>query len=318
MYENDPIGFWKNFRLGTELHISGSMIYNALYSFDHIEYFRYEHEVFDFLYNVAIGLERLQKIAIILIEHDELMQLMEQEEFERTLITHNHIDLHNRISKHRPLSIGKQHMKLLQLISDFYRSTRYSRLNLSSVYSKNQDLHRLLEFLKKELGVTEEEGIVDLVANTTRVKRFVGNLIGKLTTELYRIIRNDAGRLNLFTYEILPYSKCYKIFLAEEFTFEKERHMQKEILVLLQSGQLKDGSTHFIKGIKPLPLQDYNSTAYLRYLMDIRNNSEILDEMDAILNDNPISKERREQIDVIGNKHVHFSVDEDEFENDWE
>ena len=36
MYDNDPIKFWKNFRLGTELHISGSMIYNALYTLDHI------------------------------------------------------------------------------------------------------------------------------------------------------------------------------------------------------------------------------------------------------------------------------------------
>mgnify|MGYP007108086072 CR=1 FL=1 len=44
MYDN-PIDFWKNFRLGTELQISGSLIYNALYSLDQIEYFYYEHEV---------------------------------------------------------------------------------------------------------------------------------------------------------------------------------------------------------------------------------------------------------------------------------
>lgn len=296
--------------MGTELHISGSMIYNALYTLDHIEYFKYEHEVFDFLYNVAVGLERLQKIAIILIEHDELVGNMDQNDFERTLITHNHVDLHNRIKNKRSLNIGKSHMKFLQMISDFYRSTRYSRFNLKSVYSKNQDMHRFLDFLKQELQVTEEEGIVPMVANSVRVKRFVGKLVGKFTTSLYEMIWEESHRLNIYTYEIATYSKSYKIFMTKEFTFEKERHLQKEILVLLQSGQLNDGLTRFIGTIDPLPLENYDSTAYLRYLMDIRNNREILDEMDAILQDEPMSKDRREQVELIGDEHLYFPGDE--------
>ncbi|WP_028298626.1 hypothetical protein [Olivibacter sitiensis] len=74
MYDN-PIKFWKNFRLGTELQISGGLIYNGLCSFDQIEYFYYEHEVFEFLYSLSIGLERLEKIVVILTEHDEEMDL---------------------------------------------------------------------------------------------------------------------------------------------------------------------------------------------------------------------------------------------------
>ena len=316
MYKNNPIKFWKNFRLGTELHVSGNMIYNALYSFDHIEFFRHEHEVFDFLYNIATGLERLQKIAIILIEHDELIELMEQDDFERTLITHNHVDLHNRIKKKRSLEIGKPHMKLLQLISDFYRTTRYSRFNLNSVYSKNQDIFRLLEFLKQELQVVEEGEISPMVANSARVKRFVGKLIGKLTTALYDIIWQESHRLNIYTYEIAVNSKAFKIFLAKEFTFEKERQLQKEILVLLQSGRLDDGLTRFIKTIEPLPFDSYSSVEYLRFLMDIRNNAEILDEMDAILEDEPMSKDRRGHVELIGDENVYF--DEDEFDMDDE
>jgi|SRR5690554_508731 len=115
---NDPIKFWKNFRLGTELHISGSLIYNALHSFDQIEYFYYEHDVFEFLYSLSIGLERLEKIVVILTEHDEEI---DQEEFEKTLITHNHLELLKRIKKKHTINLGKQHVKLLQFISDFYR-----------------------------------------------------------------------------------------------------------------------------------------------------------------------------------------------------
>ena len=312
MFE-DPILFWKNFRLGTELHVSGTMIYNALYSFDQIKYFRYEHEVFEFLYNLSIGLERLEKIAVILIEHDEQL---DQEEFEKTLITHNHLVLLNRIKKTHTINLGKQHIKLMQMISDFYRSTRYSRYNLKSVYTKNQDLDCFVRFLKEELKVVEEEGIQPIVANDHRVKKFIGKLVGKITSELYAVIQNETKRLNIYTHEILAYSKSYKIFLAQEFTFEKERHLQRELLILLQSGHLNDGLTKFIRSIDPLPFDSYSSIEYIRFLMDIRNNPEILDEMDTILEDDPMDKNRLDQVSLIGQENIYFNDDDDnEFED---
>jgi hypothetical protein len=311
MFDNDPIRFWKNFRLGTELHISGSLIYSALYSFDQIEYFRYEHEVFEFLYNLAIGLERLEKIVVILTEHEEGI---DQEEFERTLITHNHLELLNRIKKKHTINLGKQHIKLLQFIGDFYRSTRYSRYNLKSVYTKNQDLHGFVNFLKAELQVTEEEGMDPMVANDSRVKKFIGKLVGKISTELYDLIHKEAARLNIYTHEILTDSKSYKIFLAKEFTFEKEKHLQKEILILLQSGQLDDGMTKFIKSIKPLPFESYTSAEYIRFLMDVRKNSDIVDEMESILEDEPMRVERLEQTSLIGRDDLCFPEEDEDFE----
>ncbi|MEJ5996239.1 hypothetical protein WG904_17550 [Pedobacter sp. Du54] len=311
MYQDDPIKFWKNFRLGTELHISGSFIYDALHSFDQIEYFRYEHEVFEFLYNLSVGLERLEKIVVILAEHDEEI---DQEEFERTLITHNHLELLARIKKKHNINLGKPHLKLLQFIGDFYRSTRYIRYNLKSVYTKNQDLHGFVNFLKETLHVTEEEGISPMVANDQRVKKFIGKLVGKISAELYELILAETARLNIYTHEILTYSKAYKIFLAKEFTFEKERHLQKEILVLLQSGHLDDGMTRFIRSIEPLPLENYSSAEYIRFLMDIRNNSEIIDEMDTILEDEPMTKERLEQVSLVGRDDLYFQ-EEDDFDD---
>jgi hypothetical protein len=51
-----PEYFWKNFRLVTEFQTSGSSIYNALYFFDQIEHFCNEEEIFEFLYNISVGL----------------------------------------------------------------------------------------------------------------------------------------------------------------------------------------------------------------------------------------------------------------------
>lgn len=308
MYDN-PIDFWKNFRLGTELQISGSLIYNALYSFDQIEYFYYEHEVFEFLYSLSIGIERLEKIVVILSEHDEGIN---QDEFEKTLITHNHLELLKRIRTKHTVNLGKQHVKFLQFISDFYKRTRYSRYNLKSVYEKNQDLHGFVNFLKEEFNVTEEQGIQPMVSNSVRLKRIIGKLVGKITTVFYELVHRETTRLNLFTHEIESYSKAYKIFIAKEFTFEKERYLQKEILILLHSGKLDDGMTRLIKSIEPLPLENYSSTEYIRFLMDIRNNYNILDEMESVLEDEPMTKERSEQVSLIGRNDLFIPKDDED------
>jgi hypothetical protein len=86
----DPNWFWKNWRMGTELQISGSFIYNAILCLDQMETFYYEEECFEFLYNTSVGIERLLKICIILTEHDKINN---QEEFEQSLITHNSTEL---------------------------------------------------------------------------------------------------------------------------------------------------------------------------------------------------------------------------------
>ncbi|AZA89849.1 MULTISPECIES: hypothetical protein [Chryseobacterium] len=307
MYE-DPSLFWKNFRLGTELHVAGSMIYNGLYSFDQIEYFRYEHEIFEFLYNISIGIERLQKITIILSEHTEKVN---QSDFEKTLITHNHMDLLNRIKQKHTLNFGKQHVKFLQLLTDFYRTTRYSRYNLQSVYEPNQDLFRFIAFLKSELKVTEQHGIKPMVENSISVKRFIGKLLKKICSVLYEIIQNESRNRNINTYDILTFSKPYKIFIEQEFTFEKEKHLQRELLILLLSGKMNDGMTNFVKNIEPLGFGNYTSNEYIRYMLDIRNNPEIIDEMLTILEDEPMKKDRLEKVRIIGDKNIYFQDDDD-------
>lgn len=48
---NEPDFYWKNWRLGTELQISGTFIYNALYYLDTLEYLHHEEDIFELLYN---------------------------------------------------------------------------------------------------------------------------------------------------------------------------------------------------------------------------------------------------------------------------
>ena len=60
--------FWKNYELGSEISISGSLIYNGIYAFHQIRDFNdAEENIFEFFYNISVGFERLMKIMLMSI-----------------------------------------------------------------------------------------------------------------------------------------------------------------------------------------------------------------------------------------------------------
>lgn len=296
----DPRFFWKNFRLGPELHFSGAFLYDALLLLDKMEHFNYEDECFTFLYYASVGIERLEKIAIILLEHNPETN---QDEFEKSLITHNHLELINRIKTKSTLKIGKVHYKFLQLISDFYKSYRYDRYNLSSVFHPNQDKFKLIQFICDELQIENNENsffssgiIID-----KRIRHFIGKLISKISTQLFEIIKEQAYELCLWTYEIRYNSKAFKIFISKEYSFDDERHCQKEILIHLMNNESSDDVLlNFINSIKPLNLDSEENNTYARFMFDFTKNQGVIDEIRQIYEDNEYDKERTEKISLIG------------------
>ncbi len=304
-----PDFFWKNFRLGTELQISGSFIYNALYFFDQMEHFCNDEEIFEFLYNTSVGLERLEKITVILLEHDTFINQME---FEKTLITHNHLELLDRIKKKKDVKLGKVHNKFIQLLSNFYKSMRYNRYNLSSAYEPNQDRLEFVNLIQEELEI---EIIIDMIfatPNDERIKKFIGKLIGKIVTQLYQIVTEQSRNLNMYTYETAYNSKSYKIFMCREFTFQKENLFKKEILVHLLNSNNNDNFLEFIKSLEPISLDVGISHEYVKYLLDPHKNIQMVSELESIYEDN-FDKERMEIVDLIGKNNVYFDFEDEEF-----
>lgn len=293
---NTPDLFWKNFRLGTELQISGSFIYNALYYFDRLEHFYYEHEIFEFLYNVSVGIERIEKIAIILLEGDTIA---DQKEFEKTLITHNHLELMQRICRTKKLSIGKSHRKFLQLLSEFYKLNRYGRYSLASVYTADKEKSNFISYIEEELKIKIETRSFFPTPNDLRIKKYVGKLIGKICSQLYTLIREEAYRLNIFTYEIPYASKAYKIFMRGEYTFESEKTLQKEVLIHLLNGQNDTPLYKLIKEIPTIELGIYNTKAQIKWLLDIHKCQEGLDGLECIYEDNNLGKDRFELLHLM-------------------
>lgn len=297
-----PEYLWKNFKLGTELQISGSFIYNALDCFDQMQDFGNDEEIFEFLYNTSVGLERLEKIAVVLLEHNSFDN---QEEFEGSLITHNHSGLLNRIKEKRELQLGKVHNKFIQLLDKFYKSMRYNRFNLSSVYAPNQEGVGLIKLIEKELVIEIKTEAFFLTANDDRIKKFIGKLVGKIVTQLYHIIEEKSRDLNMYTYEIAFNSKASKIFIREEFTFEIEHLARKEILIHLLNNKGSNGFIECIKSIEPIPLDTGIPHEYVKCLLKPRKLIDVLDEIETIYEDN-FDKKRMEQVKLIGEDGVSF------------
>ncbi|MGY5353565.1 hypothetical protein [Wenyingzhuangia sp. IMCC45467] len=301
---NEKDFFWKNFRLGTELQNSGTFIYNGIFNLDNIEYFRYEEECFEFLYNISVGIERLEKILIILIEHDSIKS---QKDFKDSLITHNHLTLLNRIKKQRKLSLGKIHTKFLQLLTEFYKSTRYERFNISSVFKPPQEKEMLVQFLQNELKLELTEYPIQLLENTDNIKRFLGKIIKKISLTFYELIREETSRLKIFTHEIRYNSKAYKIFIEQEFEFKNEKLMQREVLLHLLKNIPNNNFKKFINSINPLEFENFHTNHYIQSILNIHKDTSVKDEMIYLYEENKPSQDRLNEISAIGS-NVNFEL----------
>ncbi|KGO91026.1 hypothetical protein [Flavobacterium subsaxonicum] len=316
---SEPDFFWKNFRLGTELQISGTLIYNALYFLDTIEYIHHEEDIFELLYNLAIGIERLQKITIILLEHSESIN---QLDFEKSLITHNHLILHEIINKIQSIKLGKVHFKFLSLLRDFYTSYRYERFNKKSINKPNFDKKAFQEFLVNELQLEtskDDEALYpykkeEWIENNKRLKKFIGKTIGTIVNSLYEIIGDRARKLGTYTYDIRYGSKAFKIFMAKEFTFEIENNFKKEIIVSLLSKEgMNDEFKKYIQTLEPINLDEYNSSYYIQYLMNSITNYSRISEYQYLIEEKEIPKDRINDIEHIGTgQYFDFDFEDDE------
>ena len=92
-----PNSFWnyKNFNMVNELNIAGEFIYDGIDALNRMKMIDEIPLLFSFLYHVSVGIERMQKIILVLFE---LNEQDDYQAFEKSLISHSHVDLNRRIT----------------------------------------------------------------------------------------------------------------------------------------------------------------------------------------------------------------------------
>lgn len=293
----NKIKFWKNFSLGTELEISGNFIYNGLKTINTIENFHYAEEIFDFFYNISVGIERLEKIAIILIEHNEITN---QKEFEEKLKTHNHQELLKRITVKHKSNFGDTHIKFINLLSIFYYKSRYDRYILNDNISYCKKKLMLIEFIQSELKIEIKDNFpFEISKNTKQIKSFLSKIIGKIASELYNIISCEAKSLNIYTYELRTNSKAYNIFINQDYIFDYEEILKKEFIIKL----INNSNSNFIKYIKeisPLNFDIQDENDMIKCLLNNYKLCEYFDELDNLYDNIKNKSERFEKLKILG------------------
>lgn len=304
-----PEEWWKNFALGIELDIAGTFIYNGIRTLEDVQSFQHPVDTFEILYNLSVGIERLLKIAIILLEHDENIDI---EEFEKSLISHNTVELANRVNKHKPMNLPAHNREFLTLLSKFYKSHRYGRYSLSSVPNIDKEKMCFLEFIEKHLKISL---FIDdqfaFIGNTDQIRKFIGRVVQNISSKLFSIIRNEAYRLNIYTTELRGDSKALRVFYGQRLDFIDERIKRKEILLYLIS--LKTGNPHInvLRSFGALALDEGMTPDYIQALFNDNALYLVGDEIDVLYEDVENVRERLDFINIMDNTYLSYDPDEE-------
>ncbi|OHV95525.1 hypothetical protein AKG95_20500 [Janthinobacterium lividum] len=308
--------FWKNFRLGEEVHIAGTFIYNALRRFHELEQFDNTDELFEFLYNLSVGIERLLKITIVLHEHSNVIN---QEQLEKSLITHSHLDLLSKVRSHVDIKLGKSHNDLLQLLSTFYKTLRYDRFSLNSVYEGQKEVSAIIGLLNKHLNVEISNRSSPFAPlNEDRYRAFIRRTVLAISQPMYEVIEKRARSLGLYTYELRYGSKAESVFLRK-INVSDEDVLWKELLIFFMNSDPKTGYLKFLKGLEPLKFDPGLIRDYLDCFKSDASKAEVMDELEHHYGemDKSDRKQRFEIMGLIGAQGVYFD-DEGDIEGEDE
>jgi hypothetical protein len=304
--------FWRNFSLNRELHVSGAFIYDGMRELRSLQTFDNADQVFQVAYPLAVGFERLLKIAIVLLEYKSGM---DQAKFERSLITHNHLDLLSRVKKLKPVHLQTEHHELLQILGKFYKSYRYDRFSIDSVFSDSSETADLLRYYSKHIPTfdgSHDQFFGEAPSCPNEIGIFTAKVCRKICSVLYKLVHDAAGDINLYTYELRSDSKAYKVFICNELDFVAEDLLWKEILVFLMNTRADTPELGFLREIKPLDLDPGMIPDYLQCLGSDLKKIEHIEELKELYRQIEDAGQREELISIIGNKHILIGDDDEE------
>ena len=260
-----PDEWWKNFALGAELDVAGTFIYNGIKSLHDLEFLDQSVDIFEVLYNLSVGIERLLKVAVILIEHGDQIDV---EQLEESLITHSTIELANRVQRHVDLGLTDLHREWLSLLSKFYKSYRYGRYTFRAVPDVFEEKRVFQQFLTKHLRLQVGDDVWSSLRNTDQIRRFVGRVVKRITDNLFKVVDDRATALNIYTTEFRGDSKAIKTFYGKRLDFIDETLKKKELLLFLMSPKAKGAHMQLLKSIDALELESAMVPAYIKAVLN--------------------------------------------------
>lgn len=304
----DESWYYKNFNMVKELDIAGEFIYNGITELNGMDVIRDNASTFFTLYTISVGLERLQKIILVLWKFDKIEN---KEDFEKSLITHSHTLLRDEIKKYTKGSevpdFNSRENDLILLLQKFYNSARYERYNING--KKDVEIDMFNSYINKHIRQVQRSVFDGCILLTDDIKDFLGKVIGSISNKYYQLILEGSKKNNTYTYELRVGSKAEKVFLRNYKLIEgkmNERISFKELLIYLRNCKEKSAYLKFIDDITPL---DFDPPLVMDYINSISYGNfpqGLVDEVETIYDENNYSFERVQLVDLIGCSNVEF------------
>jgi hypothetical protein len=304
-----PEEWWKNFALGMEIDVAGTFIHNGIKAFHELSSLRHPVDSFEVLYNLSVGIERLLKVAIILIEHRDHMDM---DQFEKSLITHNTIELAKRVNATCNLQLSDIHREFLSVLSTFYKTHRYGRYSLSAVPDIYEEQRLFLDFVAKHLKISLpiDEAFAP-IPNTDQIRRFVGKVVKKICDELFQIVCRRGKELRIYTAEIRGDSKALKIFCGERLDFIDEKLKKKELLLFLMNPKSQGSHIDLLRSFDALNLDPDLAPNYIQALLNDTSLQYVEDEVDELYIEVKNIRERLNFLEIVDSKHISYDSEDE-------
>ena len=309
----DKIWNYKNFNMVNELDIAGEFIYDGIQTLNQMDVISDGAAIFSFLYHTAVGVERLQKILVVLLED---ITLDNYKEFEEGIVTHSHCHLHERISEKRKIKLNSRENEFLSLLTTFYNHSRYNRFNLDKPYCQEKEItEKYITKYLDEADISRSVCSNDIIV-TLKVRELFGRVIGSISKKYYQVLRDIAREKCTYTYELRSDSKAEKIFLSDcpKNSLQRMKITEtialKELLVFLKNSKESTPFTRFLKTIQPLEM---DIALINEYIMEIGKGTipqALVDEVECLYEESGYGKDRIEQISLIGDPYVMFEYGE--------
>lgn len=306
-----PGSLWnyKNFNMVNELNIAGEFIYDGVDALNRMNTIDEIPLLFSFLYHVSVGIERIQKIILVLFELDEHD---DYQAFEKSLISHSHIDLNRRIKEQCSFFTStSRENAFLAVLSQFYLTARYSRFNVGTEH----DLERRLvsEYIQNNLANEriERHFITGQIVINHDVKELFGRVIGSLAKKYYCAVRQGCDKAGTFSYELQPNSKAERVFYSTEqknsLYREKvnESIALKEFFVYLRNTSDSNAFIRFIESINPLEMDPGMINEYISDFCNGTIPQALIDEIETLYEGIAI-KDRIQLISGLGEMNADF------------
>lgn len=131
--------------LNAEVHNVGEFLYIGCEGIYQTGPAILDYEIFNIFYNLSVGIERIQKIILVLNREG----LNERDQ--SFLVRHNLQELQNILKRDFNIIFSKNENKLLELLSDFYNNGRYHYLDkkFQDNYVQDWSIKRLDKFFKE-------------------------------------------------------------------------------------------------------------------------------------------------------------------------